>query len=302
MKKVILASAIAMMCLSANAFAEDDGYGNDIPAARVEGTVDDGYGNKLPSNEPEYKSFEEARSSSRGQSPSFNIGGHIGFGFGSFWDYPTNEYVLEAIGKNEWINISFDFGGLIRYRFNNMISVVPELNFGFTVAQREVGRGYNWFYQDYKVEETRVLVNLNVPVTVRFNPVPFFYLEAGARVNFNLGTSHSLDLYDDNGNALKTYDKYGNIVDASVELDKWEVNSFVPSIIGGIGGTIKVAGRDMDLGLRVIVDVAGIEKDDKIIFFDEEADQYLTNNGGLVMLENKTKMLAVQFVMNYYLF
>ena len=57
MKKLFIASAIAMMCLSANAFAEDDGYGNDIPAARTEGTVDDGYGNKLPSNEPEYKSF-----------------------------------------------------------------------------------------------------------------------------------------------------------------------------------------------------------------------------------------------------
>ena len=40
MKKLFIASAIAMMCLSANAFAEDDGYGNDIPAARSEGTVD----------------------------------------------------------------------------------------------------------------------------------------------------------------------------------------------------------------------------------------------------------------------
>ena len=43
MKKLMIASAIALMCFSANAFAEDDGYGNDIPTAREEGTVDDGY-------------------------------------------------------------------------------------------------------------------------------------------------------------------------------------------------------------------------------------------------------------------
>ena len=147
MKKLFIASAIAMMCLSANAFAEDDGYGNDIPAARSEGTVDDGYGNKLPSNEPEYKSFEEARSSSYG-SPSkgskkndnqrTRFGLHLGIGFASLANYPTDKDFVRQYGENEWLGVSGDIGLIVKFPLNPILSFVPELNFGMTYLSEEI--------------------------------------------------------------------------------------------------------------------------------------------------------------------
>ncbi len=293
MKKLILASAIAMMCLSANAFAEDDGYGNDIPAARVEGTVDDGYGNKLPSNGPEYKSFEDARSSSRGgvQGIPFNMGLHLAFGLGTYWDYPTDRYLVEYFGENDWLTVNFDIGGVAKIKMSNLVSIVPEVNFGFNFTSREVGRD-----RYYKVEESRTLINVNVPVALRFTPLPYAYVEAGARFNFNLGTSHTLDWYDEDGNALKDW----NGKEVSEELDKWEAKAFIPSFIAGFGGTVRANGHELDLGIRLILDLVGVEKDDDIDFTYE--GEVLTVNGEKLVVENKTKMWAIQFFVNYYLF
>ena len=280
MKKLMLASAIAMMCFSANAFAEDDGYGNDIP-----------------SNNIEYKSFEEARASSSGGSylPAFNVGVHFGIGAGMYWDYPTNEYMLEYYGKNDWVSISFDIGGVAKYRVSNFLSIVPELNLGINVTSREIGRGSTWFYGDYKVEETRTLINLNVPLTLRLTPVPFAYVEAGARFNMNLGTSHTRDYYDSDGERLKTWG--GD--DIQDELEEWKVKMFVPSFVAGFGGTIRVAGgHEMDLGVRLILDLVGIEKDDQVNFKVDGEDVKIA--GRNVVVENKTKMWAIQFAMNYY--
>lgn len=293
MKKLILASAIAMMCLSANAFAEDDGYGNDIPAARVEGTVDDGYGNKLPSNQPEYKSFEDARSSSRGgaQGVPFNLGLHLAFGLGTYWDYPTDRYLVEYFGENDWLTVNFDIGGIAKIKMSNLVSIVPEVNFGFNFTSREVGRG-----RYYKVEESRTLINVNVPVALRFTPLPYAYVEAGARFNFNLGTSHTLDWYDEDGNALKDW----NGKEVSEELDKWEAKAFIPSFIAGLGGTVRASGHELDLGIRFILDLVGVEKDDKIDFTYE--GEVLKVGDQKLVVENNTKMWAIQFYVNYFLF
>ena len=139
MKKFMIASAIAMMCLSANAFAEDDGYGNDIPPARSEGTVDDGYGNKLPANnEPEYKTFEEARASSYGSTSNsgnsngqrMRLGVHLGIGGAFFANYPTDRDFVKQYGENEWIGVSGDIGLILKFPLNPILSFVPELNFG----------------------------------------------------------------------------------------------------------------------------------------------------------------------------
>ena len=298
MKKLILASAIAMMCLSANAFAEDDGYGNDIPAARVEGTVDDGYGNKLPSNQPEYKSFEDARSSSRGgaQGVPFNLGLHLAFGLGTYWDYPTDRYLLDYFGENDWLTVNFDIGGIAKIKMSNLVSIVPEVNFGFYFTSREIGRGHSSYYGNYKVEESRTLINVNVPVALRFTPVPYAFVEAGARFNFNLGTSHTMDYYDEDGQALK--DWKGKEV--SRELDKWEAKAFIPSFIAGLGGTVRASGHELDLGIRFILDLVGVEKDDKIDFTYE--GEVLKVGDQKLVVENNTKMWAIQFYVNYFLF
>ena len=288
----MMASVIAM-CLSINAFAEDDGYGNDIPAARQEGTVDDGYGNKLPEygQQPEYKSFEEARASrsSGGSSTApLRFAGHFAIGLGSYWDYP-NDY----LGDNDWIGVTMDLGGLINYRINSLLSIVPELNFGFNVSMREIARGTSWWYGDYKVNETRVLFNINIPVTLRVTPMPFLYVEAGGRISLNLGTDHTLDYYDQDNEKIDVPKEFS-------QLEKWKVNTFVPSIVAGIGGTVD----KFDIGARLILDLGGIEKEDKftIPVYDENGNFKFDENGFPITktAKNDTKNWTVQLLMNYY--
>lgn len=298
MKKLFIASAIAMMCLSANAFAEDDGYGNDIPAARSEGTVDDGYGNKLPSsNEPEYKSFEEARSSSNnGQRPKLQVGVHMGIGYAGFYDYPTDEDFIDEFGKNEWGGLSFDLGIVLKYRLNPLISFVPEINFGVSYFSEEIkgSEGYDSYWKWYKVNDTRTLVNFNIPLALRLN-VPFVYLEAGARLNLNFVTSHDYEYTDENGNALQYYDReegeYKNVTRKAD--DEWEVKTFVPSLMAGLGTTFLINGHEVDLGIRAFWDLTAIEEHDKL-FYETDDSRYLK------AVDVGSKIFSIQFVLNYF--
>ncbi|MBQ5464351.1 MAG: PorT family protein [Fibrobacter sp.] len=305
MKKFILASTIAMMCLSANAFAEDDGYGNDIPAAREEGTVDDGYGNKLPANEPEYKTYGEARSSSGNvSSPVLNLGLHIGFGFGSLLSYPSHPLYTEYKGKkDEWDNYSIDFGGIIKYRVNSLLTIVPEVNLGFGISSREIDRGYDWKWSEYKVNESRMFMNVNVPIAFRLTPIQYLYLEAGARLNFNVGTSHSNDYTDKDGNPYMVYDpESGTEKQYSQKLSEWKVNTFIPSVIAGVGGSFKMKGRDFDFGIRFSWDLVGLEKDNEVEFIDENNQFVKDENGEKLVVKEETKWMSFQFIMNFYLF
>lgn len=287
MKKLMIASAIAMMCFSANAFAEDDGYGNEVPSAWNDGTVDDGYGNKLPSNQSEYKSFGEARAAAgNNQSRQFNIGGHFDLGIGGYWNYPDE--FAQWMGDNSWISISFDLGGVFKYRINNMLSVVPEVSLGFTHTSRKVDE----YYDGRDIDETRMLFNINIPVTARVTPMPYFYAEAGFRLNFNLATSHTLDL-------ASSGDYYDD--SRSLDLDKWKASTVVPSLVVGLGGTIRSKNHDMDLGLRFVLDLTTIEEDDTIYW--KNSSGYLSDsNGKPITSKIETKQWAIQFVMNYYLF
>jgi hypothetical protein len=216
MKKLFIASAIAMMCLSANAFAEDDGYGNDIPAARTEGTVDDGYGNKLPSNEPEYKSFEEARSASSygnsGNSGNNNnqrtrLGIHLGIGAALLANYPTDKEFVRQYGDNEWIGVSGDIGLILKFPLNPILSFVPELNFGMAYLSEEIkdAGGDDYFWGEYKVNDAKTLYNINIPLMLRLH-TSYVYLEGGIRLSFNFDTDHEYEYTDEDGTPLQYYD------------------------------------------------------------------------------------------------
>lgn len=332
MKKLILASTIAMMCLSANVFAEDDGYGNDIPAARQEGTVDDGYGNKLPADdEPEYKTYEQARGASNSASsnsgatyggsattataassdpstltypsPVLNFGIHFGFGLGFLAGYPTNDLFTQYMGKkDDWDNYSFDIGLGIKYRINELLTFAPEVNIGIGLSIREIGSGYDWIFKDYKVNENRAFINLNIPLIARVTPIQHLFIEAGGRLNFNFGTNHSIDYTDADGNALMVYDsEKGEYVKYSEELDEWQVRTFIPSLVAGIGGTFRTNNHDVEIGFRFNWDIVGLEKDDKVDFFDEETGKYLTDdNGNKLVVTNSTRWMSLQFYVNYF--
>ncbi len=307
MKKLMIASAIAMMCLSANAFAEDDGYGNDIPPARSEGTVDDGYGNKLPAyGQKEYKSFEEARSSSKknsNQRPQTLLGIHFGIGYAAYYDYPTDPDFLWEFGENEWSGISMDFGLVLRYRINNAFTFVPELNIGMSYLSEEYdGVGYDRYYGWFKVRDTRTLINVNVPLALRLT-VPFVYLETGVRLNFNMSTSHDYEYTDEHGNAYEYIDDNGEVQNVSRKGDPWKVKAFVPSVLAGLGTTMRINGHECDFGVRVFWDLVGIEKEDQLVYDIDEynASFFGGNRMGLhKIVENNTKMFSVQFVFNYF--
>ena len=308
MKKLFIASAIAMMCLSANAFAEDDGYGNDIPAARSEGTVDDGYGNKLPSNEPEYKSFEEARSSSYG-SPSkgskkndnqrTRFGLHLGIGFASLANYPTDKDFVRQYGENEWLGVSGDIGLIIKFPLNPILSFVPELNFGMTYLSEEIkGAGGNdYYWGEYKVDDAKTLYNINIPLMLRLQ-APFVYLEGGARLSFNIDTDHEYEYKYPDGTKIKYIDKNGEEKTLKRDAeDEWKVKTFIPSVVAGIGTTFFASGLQCDLGLRFIWDLRGVEEKDKEVYaFEVDNKNYYVAK----LVENESSLFSIQLVFNVF--
>lgn len=305
MKNFMVATAIAVMCLGANAFAEDDGYGNDIPAARSEGTVDDGYGNKLPANnEPEYKSFEEARASSsyggsNSQTSLTSIGVHFGIGYASLANYPSDDDFVKQYGKNDWGGLSFDIGLAFKFRINNALSVIPELNFGLThITEKMEGEGgYDEFWGEYMVDDARTLYNLNIPLVLRLN-VPYAYIEGGVRFNLNFDTDHEYEYTYPDGSPLKYYD-YDDGDTKTVKRDakdEWNVKTFIPSIVAGLGTTVVINGHECDFGARFIWDLNGIEeKTNKPVKTYEKKQARIAK-----VIEDNTNLFAIQFVMNYF--
>ena len=307
MKKFMLASAIALMCLSTNAFAEDDGYGNDIPPARSEGTIDDGYGNKLPANnEPEYKTFEEARASSYGStsnSGSSNnqrtrVGIHLGVGFAFLANYPTDKDFVRQYGDNEWLGVSTDIGFILKFPLNPILSFVPEINFGLAYLSEEIkdAGGEDYFWGEYKVNDAKTLYNINIPLMLRLQ-APFVYLEGGVRLSFNFDTDHEYEYTDKEGNPLKYYDfddgDYKTVKrDAE---DDWEVKTFIPSVVAGLGTSFLAIGLQCDLGLRFIWDLRGVEEKDKDIYALENQKLRIAK-----VVENESSLFSIQLVFNVF--
>lgn len=257
MKRYMMTLAVVLMCFGINAFAEDDGYGNEIPTVSENTTS-------------VYRDFSSAEKPTAADS-LLRCAFHLGIGLGAYWDYPS-----EYLGDNDWLNIGFDLGMLFKFRVNPYLSVVPELNFGFIMSTRKVGDSGS-----YTISENRGVFGIKVPVTARYNPIPNFYLEAGPSFAFNFATMHYLSAGDGNSSG-STYD-----------LGRWSVNTFVPSLIFGLGGTMEAnTNRPVDFGVRFILDLGGIEKDGKMYLYDSDYHVHA--------LENKTKMWNIQVVMNYH--
>ena len=262
MKRCIMTLAAVLMCFSMNAFAEDDGYGNDVPVASEK-------------TASVYRDFSSAGKSETSAARDlsvdpFHFGVHMGIGLGGYWDYP------DLLGENDWFNVGFDVGCAFNIRVNQYLRVVPELNFGLVVSSRDLGDD---------ISENRGAYGINIPVAVRFTPTRQFYLETGARMAFNFASSHTYSGSDYLGRSVsKSASEIGGFV--------WEAKTFVPSLIFGLGGTFKASSsRDIDVGARFVLDLGGIEKYDNL---------YVTDGYRLGIVENKTKMWNIQLVVNYY--
>ena len=268
MKNFILAFSAA--AVFSNAFAEDSAEANageNDNSIKYESEYKSLEKDNSIKHESEYKSYDKEVSN------VFRFGGHFGGGVGFYWDYPSE------LGDNDWLGVVFDLGVLFKYPINNLFAIVPEVNFGFNMTSRKVGDGSVRF-SDYSVNESRTLLDVNIPLMLRCTPVQYFYVEAGVRLNFNLATWHSLQ---------ENYDNSDLYNDKSRDLDEWKVNAFVPSLVFGLGGSVNSHGHDLDVGLRLVLDVRGIEKENKLYDYD-----YMKS------IENNSKIIAVQFIFNYY--
>jgi len=230
--------------------------------------------------ESEYKSFDKVTSSSRGYStyPQQIFGLHVGMGISGYWDYPSN------LGENDWLGMALDLGFVLKYQINHLFAVVPEFNFAVSMISRTVGHGSS-LYSDYTKKESHTILSVGLPILFRYTPIEYFYAEAGLRLNINFHEQHSFeDVYDD--------DSFHNSGSSSVDPD-WVVNTFVPALVLGVGGIIKTQSKEIELGVRFVLDVRRMEQG-----YREGSNYY--EEGTVVDSHNPTKIFAVQFVFGYY--
>ena len=99
----------------------------------------------------------------------FNMAGHIGFGYGSFWSVPEqydNALWRQNVGSlvgietnpyDEWLGYGVSFGMAFNYRFMDLLSISPEFNFGIRGFIRNLDTYYSyWLGTDMGVDIWRL--------------------------------------------------------------------------------------------------------------------------------------------------
>lgn len=307
MKKMFLFLA-SLSLVGTMAFAQDDyDYGDDYgeaTSASDDEYSDVGGGSSEPaaeeaapaSSDVDYKSMDdESKKVSRdeGTKPAFfdkpfNMAGHIAFGFGSFWDTPEmydNATWRQNVGMDtnpydEWLGYSVSFGMAFNYRFIDILSVSPELNLGIRGFVRNLDTYYSYWLGTYvNVNENLFMFDIEVPILARVMPTQQIYFEAGPQFSVKLVASHSIDYVDDYSGETIYSDADGS----------WECASFFTTLIIGGGAMLDVDGKLFDLGLRLVMDMTKLEKDDT---------EMMDLNGGT--FKDETKMWTIQIVVKYW--
>ena len=303
MKKMFLVLAAASL-VSTMAFAQDDyDYGDDYgaPAATDDGYTDmDGNSSSAaeekPASDVEYKSMDdESKKVSRDASATpafftkpFNMAAHIGFGYGSFWSVPEqydNAAWRQAVGVeanpyDEWLGYSVSFGMAFNYRFMDLLSVSPEFNFGIRGFIRNLDSYYSYWAGTYvDVNEDIFMFDIELPILLRVQPTQQVYFEAGPQFTVKLTSSHSIDYVDN----------YTGETIASDSDGSWDCAGFFASLVLGGGAMLDIDGKLFDLGLRFIMDMTKLQKD----------NTDLTDLDGTTF-KDETKMWVIQIVVKYW--
>lgn len=293
MKNIFFASMIAVLGLGVQSFAQDDDeYSDQVEyATQTSSYEDDGYGNPLPQEEPAAVRTETAPASSSSGNDFFdktlNLAWHLGFGFNSLHSTPTEYEDYHLSDPNEGMSgahVSLGVFSLIH--INSMFSVAPELEFTFRFLSQTLDE-FNWWGETYKIEKNLYMFDFDIPVTVRFNPVHFLYVEAGAQLAFNLasGSDYTLTRVSDGAtlSSLSTED---------TEESSWKSESVFFSLVFGVGGTFEWNLKNYDVGIRLIYDVTNLHKNNKDIVQVDETT--------VVAVTDESKMWALQLVVNYW--
>ncbi len=304
MKNIFFASLVAVLGLGVQSFAQDDDYAQDqddqveyaTKTASYDTEEDDGYGNPVqPQEEPAAVRTETQTQSSSSSSgnpffdKTFNLAWRLGIGFNGLHDTPAaSEYTkLGAEDPNDgWAGANVELGLFSQIHINSMFSIVPELQFTFRFLSQTQDEFYTWYYGYVKEELNLYIFDLDIPVTFRFNPVHFFYVEAGAQLAFNLGSGSDRTWSDADGKEITSDDTDFN----------WSSESMFVSLVFGLGATFEMHNKNYDVGLRVVYDLTNLHKDNKDLVYPPNS----TATTQPAVIENNSKVWAVQLVIGYW--
>lgn len=306
---------LATMSLAGTmAFAQDDyDYGDSYGTEEAASTPDESSyegsyessapaAAEQPASDVEYKSMDdESKKTSRDESATspfftkpFNMAAHVAIGFGSFWAVP-DQYDNEAWRKangldsnpyDEWLGYSVSFGMAFNYRFIDILSISPEINLGVRGYVRNLDTYYSWWYDTYvNVNENLFMFDLELPILARVMPTHQVYFEAGPQFTVKFVANHSIDYVDDYSGETLYSDTDGS----------WECSSFFVSLILGGGATLDIDGKLFDIGLRLVMDMTKLEKDNKD-YHEVDADGQPT----AATFKDETKMWTLQMVVKYW--
>lgn len=228
MKNFMSAMALALVLAAVPSFAqyEDDYYQDNAPApVAVQQKSSSSNSYFFPSD---FKSY-------------IRMGGRIAIGFG---------------GAGEWTGVNADLGGSLRYYFSPVLAIAPEINIALrTLSDTYAEESYYYRGDRYKAEweESYNQILLDVPVLARFEPLPFLYVESGLKLGVELTSFYSRDY------VLR--DPYNNerLDNVNLDLDEWHTYPFYASFVFGAGGNVRSSGQDIDVGIRVILDLNDLD-------------------------------------------
>ena len=244
-----------------------------------------------------YRNLDENKKKEEPSKPKFqdtplHVGAHMGLGYAGTWNNQDaygaylnpNTWEIELTEKDPfagYMGFIVDFGIVINYRLASIFCLVPEINFRMVDYMKEsevwylkVDRG--WYTERYPLDENMMVMDINVPLMMRLT-FGMAYFELGGELNLNLTTSFTLTNSDfDYEEDMGGY---------------WNANTFVWGLVFGGGATLDMDGKALDIGLRVIVDMNAIEK-------NELVDMSALN--GTYRKPVDTRMWAIQLSMAFY--
>lgn len=156
-----------------------------------------------------------------------NVGGRAAFNFGTIWGENTD--------NANW-GAGFNAGVDVKYNVSPVLSLISGLELDYRRMSDEYDNGY------YNVEKAITFMYLDVPVLLRINASPTFFLDAGLTLGFNLSANQTRE---------------ANGASKSQDISS-EVESFEFGLVGGLGFIII---PNLELNFRVAFGMTSMAKE-----------------------------------------
>lgn len=156
-----------------------------------------------------------------------NVGGRAAFNFGTIWGENTD--------NANW-GAGFNAGVDVKYNVSPVLSLISGLELDYRRMSDEYDNGY------YNVENAITFMYLDVPVLLRINASPTFFLDAGLTLGFNLSANQTRE---------------ANGASKSQDISS-EVESFEFGLVGGLGFVII---PNLELNFRVAFGMTSMAKE-----------------------------------------